>query len=458
MKVVICGAGQVGTSIARHLAGENNDVTVIDQTADLTRKISDTLDVRAITGYASHPSILEQAGLRDADMLIAVTYSDEVNMVACQVGHSIFNVPTKIARVRNQDYMQPIWADLFSREHMPIDVIISPEREVARAIGRRLEVPGALDVAPMADGKVSVVGVRCDDSTPIINTPLRQLTSLFADLNVVIVGILRNERAIVPKAEDQMLPGDDVYFVCDSRHLSRALAAFGHEEPEARSVIIAGGGNIGLTLAEEIESSHHGVNVKVIEYNRERARAVAEALNRTVVLNGDVLDPDILEEANVSQTETFVAVSNDDEVNILSSLLAKRSGCERTVALINTSTYAPLITQLGIDAVVNPRAITVSSILQHVRRGRIRSVYSLREDLGEVIEAEALETSPLVGQPLKAAKLPAGVIVGAIVRKDEVIVPRADTVIEARDRVVVFATYEAVKKVEKLFAVRLDFF
>ena len=458
MKVVICGAGQVGTSIARHLAGENNDVTVIDQTAELTQKISDTLDVRAITGFASHPSVLEQAGLRDADMLIAVTYSDEVNMVACQVGHSIFNVPTKIARVRNQDYMQPVWSDLFSREHMPIDVIISPEREVARAVSRRLQVPGALDVVPMADGKVRVVGVRCDDSTPIINTPLRQLTSLFADLAIVVVGILRNERALVPKADDQMLPGDDVYFVCDSRHLSRALASFGHEEPEARSVIIAGGGNIGLTLAEEIERDRQGVDAKVIERNRDRARTVAELLQNTVVLNGDVLDPDILDEANVSQTETFVAVSNDDEVNILSSLLAKRSGCQRTVTLINTSTYAPLITQLGIDAVVNPRAITVSSILQHVRRGRIRSVYSLREDLGEVIEAEALETSPLVGQTLKNAKLPAGVIVGAIVRKDEVVVPRADTVIEARDRIVVFATYEAVKKVEKLFAVRIDFF
>lgn len=458
MKVVICGAGQVGTSIARHLAGENNDVTVVDQEPALIQKISDTLDVRAIHGFASHPGVLEQAGLRDADMLIAVTYSDEVNMVACQVGHSLFNVPTKIARVRNQNYLLPIWADLFSREHMPIDVIISPEREVARAIGRRLQAPGTLDVVPMVDGKVRVIGVRCDETTPIIETPLRQLTSLFHDLAIVVIGILRNERTIVPKPDDQMLPGDEVYFVCDSAHLTRALASFGHEELEARSVVIAGGGNIGLTLAEEIEREHPGVHAKIIEYNRERARFVAQTLNNTMVLNGDVLDPDILDEANIAQTETFVAVSNDDEVNILSSLLAKRSGCERTVTLINASTYASLITQLGIDTVVNPRAITVSSILQHVRRGRIRSVYSLREDFGEVIEAEALETSILVGRPLKDAKLPAGVIVGAIVRGEKVIMPRGDTVIEAKDRVVVFATYSAVKKVEKLFAVRLDFF
>ena len=458
MKVVICGAGQVGTSIARHLAGENNDVTVVDQEPALIQKISDTLDVRAIHGFASHPGVLEQAGLRDADMLIAVTYSDEVNMVACQVGHSLFNVPTKIARVRNQNYLLPIWADLFSREHMPIDVIISPEREVARAIGRRLQAPGTLDVVPMVDGKVRVIGVRCDETTPIIETPLRQLTSLFHDLAIVVIGILRNERTIVPKPDDQMLPGDEVYFGCDSAHLTRALASFGHEELEARSVVIAGGGNIGLTLAEEIEREHPGVHAKIIEYNRERARFVAQTLNNTMVLNGDVLDPDILDEANIAQTETFVAVSNDDEVNILSSLLAKRSGCERTVTLINASTYASLITQLGIDTVVNPRAITVSSILQHVRRGRIRSVYSLREDFGEVIEAEALETSILVGRPLKDAKLPAGVIVGAIVRGEKVIMPRGDTVIEAKDRVVVFATYSAVKKVEKLFAVRLDFF
>jgi len=458
MKVVICGAGQVGTSIARHLAGENNDVTVIDQNPTLTQKISDTLDVRTITGFASHPGILERASVGDADMLIAVTYSDEVNMVACQVGHSLFDVPTKIARVRHQDYLQPIWGDLFSREHMPIDVIISPEREVAKAIARRLQVPGALDVVPMADGRIRVVGVRCDENTPILNTPLRQLTSLFHDLAISVVGILRNDRAIVPKPDDQMLPGDEVYFVCDSKHLGRAMATFGHEDPEARSVVIAGGGNIGLTLAEEIERDHPGVNAKIIEFNRERAHKIAQMLGDVMVLNGDVLDPEILDEANIAQTETFVAVSNDDEVNILSSLLAKRTGCDRTVSLINTSTYAPLITQLGIDAVVNPRAITVSSILQHVRRGRIRGVYSLREDFGEVIEAEALETSPLVGTPLKDARLPNGVIMGAILRGNEVIMPRGETVIAAKDRVVVFATYEAVKKVERLFAVRLDFF
>ena len=458
MKVVICGAGLVGPSIARHLAGENNDVTVIDQDAALVQRISETLDVRGIEGKASLPNVLEHAGAKDADMLIAVTFSDEVNMVACQVGHSLFNVPTKIARVRQQSYLQPIWADLFSRDNMPIDYIISPEREVARAIGRRLQVPGAIDVVPMVDGLVRVVGVVCAENCPIIDTPLRQLTELFSDLRIVIVGIIRNDHGMVPKAEDQMLVGDEVYFICDAEHLTRAMASFGYEEPEGRSVIIAGGGNIGLTLAEEIEAEHEGVSAKVIEHGADRARYVAQMLPSTMVLNGDALDGEILEEAGVQQSETFVAVTNDDEVNILAALLAKRNGAKRVVSLINKMTYGPLITTLGIDVVVNPRALTVSSILQHVRRGRIKGVYSVREDFGEVIEAEALETSPLVGKTIREAKLPPGAIFGAIKRGDKVIAPRADTVINAEDVIVLFTTYEAVKKVEKLFSVRLDFF
>jgi trk system potassium uptake protein TrkA len=273
-----------------------------------------------------------------------------------------------------------------------------------------------------------------------------------------VVGILRNDRKIVPTPDDQMLPGDEVYFVADTKHLARALAAFGHEEKTARRLIIVGGGSIGLYLAQAIEERHRGVEVKLIELDRKRAAFVSQMLPKTVVIHGDALDVDILAEANVKATETIIAVSNDDEVNILASLLAKRFGCERSVTLINKTTYAPLIGTLGIDAVVNPRTITVSTILQHVRRGRVRSVHSLSDGFGEIIEAEALETSTLVGPPLRQAKLPDGVIVGALVRDGEVVIPHGDTVVRANDRVVIFAAAEAVKKVEKMFSVRLEFF
>lgn len=458
MKVIVCGAGQVGSNIARYLATDNNHVTVIDQAPDLIQKLSDTLDVQGLVGHASSPAILEQAGAPDADLIIAVTQSDEVNMVACQVAHSLFSVPTKIARIRNQTYLDPIWSDLFSRENMPIDVIISPEIEVAKAIGRRLQVPGAFDMIPLADGLVRVIGVICDDECPIVNTPLRQLTGLFPDLNIEILAIVRNDRPIIPDANDQMLPGDEVYFVAETSHVGRAMAAFGHEETAARRIIIVGGGNIGFTLAQEIEQKHPGVTARLIENDKVRAEAIAQQLDRTVVLLGDGLDPELLEEANVRATETVVAVSNDDEVNILASLLAKRYGCQRAITLINKTSYNPLITTLGIDAVVSPRSITASTILQHIRRGRIKSVHSLREGFAEVIEAEALETSTLINTPIRNIKLPSDVIIGALVRDGEVIIARPTTIIKPQDRVILLAAAASVKKIEKMFAVRLEFF
>ncbi|MEO3431732.1 Trk system potassium transporter TrkA [Inquilinus sp. CAU 1745] len=458
MKVIVCGAGQVGSNIARYLATDNNHVTVIDQAPDLIQKLSDTLDVQGLVGHASSPAILEQAGAPDADLIIAVTQSDEVNMVACQVAHSLFSVPTKIARIRNQTYLDPIWSDLFSRENMPIDVIISPEIEVAKAIGRRLQVPGAFDMIPLADGLVRVIGVICDDECPIVNTPLRQLTGLFPDLNIEILAIVRDDRPIIPDANDQMLPGDEVYFVAETSHVGRAMAAFGHEETAARRIIIVGGGNIGFTLAQEIEQKHPGVTARLIESGKVRAEEIAQQLDRTVVLLGDGLDPELLEEANVRATETVVAVTNEDEVNILASLLAKRYGCQRAITLINKTSYNPLITTLGIDAVVSPRSITASTILQHIRRGRIKSVHSLREGFAEVIEAEALETSTLINTPIRNIKLPSDVIIGALVRDGKVIIARPTTIIKPQDRVILLAAAASVKKIEKMFAVRLEFF
>lgn len=458
MKVIICGAGQVGINIARQLAMENNDVTVVDQAPDLVRRVSDTMDAKAVVGYASHPDVLERAGIAEADMIIAVTLIDEVNMIACQVAHSLFDVPMKIARIRQQNYLDPMWSNLFSRDHLPIDVIISPEMEVAKAVARRLQIPGAIDMIPLADGAVTLLGVRLDEDCPLVNTPLRQLTQLFPDLNIVIVGMVREGHAMVPTSDDQMIPGDEAYFVVDSRQIARAMSAFGHEEGEARRLLIYGGGNIGLFLAQEIEREYPWVTAKIIEANRERAEYIAGELEQTVVINGDSRDPEILEEANIQGTDTVVAVTNDDESNILSSLLAKKYGCERAIALVIAGTYEQLVGSLGVNVVVNPRAITVSTILQHVRRGRIHSVHAFREGLGELIEAEALETSELVGNALKEISLPPGVILGAIVRDGTMHYPHGTTVVEAGDRVILLSSAEAIRKVEQMFSVQLEYF
>ena len=456
MKVIVCGAGQVGYNIARYPAGAGNDVTVIDQRPELTQKIGESLDIQAITGFASHPEVLEQAGAEDAEVLIAVTYADEVNMIACQVAHSLFNVPTKIARIRHQSYLQSRWQDLFRRERLPIDVIISPEQELARAIGRRLEVPGATEVTPFAEDRVRLIATRCGPDCPILDTPLRQLTFLFPDLHLTCVGITRGDRFFIPTGDDHLIAGDEVYSVVETSHVGRALRVYGHDERIAGRIVITGGGNVGLFLAQQLEASRPDVSITIVESNPERARFVADKLARTVVLNGDARDPEIHEEAGLRAAEAIVCVTNDDEVNIMAALLAKRLGCPQALTLVNNNAYAPLLGSLGVDVMINPRDTTVSSILQHVRRGRIKSAHTLRDGEAEVFEAEALETSPLVGQSLEQARLPSGVIIGAILRDDEMILPRAETVIRPRDRVIVVARAAVVKKVEKLFAVRLD--
>ena len=458
MKVLVCGAGQVGVSIARHLASEKNDVTVIDLDPELIKKVNESLDVQTVVGPASQPDILESVGASDAEMLVAVTKDDEVNMVACQVAHSIFNVPTKIARIRSQSYLAPEWQDLFSRDNMPIDVIISPEIEIAKAVTRRLHVPGASDIISFADDLVYVIAISIDNNCPLIDTPLRQLTELFPDLHLRVFAISRNDKVFTPNGDDQMLNDDEVYFAVESSQVQRAMTAFGHNEQEARRLVILGGGNIGLYLTSELLSQEQNLSIKLIEKNTKRAEKVVETIPNAIVINGNCLESEILAEANVSKAEAVVAVTNDDQVNILSSLLAKQEGSGRVMTLVNNSTYSPLIRSLGVDAVINPRAITVSKILQHIRRGRIRAVHSLRDGLAEIIEAEALETSPLVGKTLKDIGMPEGIIVAAIVRGKEVIIPHGQTEITNKDRVILFAKKEMIKKVEKLFAVRLDFF
>lgn len=458
MKVVICGAGQVGAAIAAYLSEEGNNVTVIDRDAALVADINETLDVTGIVGHASHPDILEKAGTADAEMLIAATYSDEVNMVACQIAHAQFNVPLKIARVRDQSYLDPIWANLFSRDQIPIDVVISPEVEVARAVANRLRVPGAFNIIPLSDGLVQVVSVICKQGCPLVNTPLKHLTPMFPDLAIEILAIIRGEENIIPSANDEMRVGDEVYFVTSTAHLTRAMAAFGYDEVLTRRILIIGAGKIGTRLAEEIRATMKDVNVRMIDADFDKAQKATEKLSGVMVVHGDALSREILEEANIGMTEAVVAVMNHDETNILAAMLAKQHGCERSVCLINNQTFTPLVTGLGVDAIVNPRAITVSTILQHVRRGRIKAAHSLRDGFAEVLEVEALDTSAIVNTPIREIKRPKEMIFGLIVRNGNIIVPKPDTVIKPDDRVIILAAHDQVKKVEQMFAVRPEYF
>lgn len=458
MKVVICGAGQVGFGIAERLAGEQNDVSIIDTSARRIQTVTEQLDVRGVVGQGSHPDVLARAGIEQADMLIAVTLHDEVNMVACQVGHALFNVPTKVARIRAQTYLAPEWRDLFSRDQLPIDVVISPEIEVGEMVLRRLSLPGATDTVNFADGAVVVVGVSCGDDCPLVDTPLNQLTQLFPDMPATIVAVSRGGRTLVPRSTDQLAVGDNVYFVAQADQVQRALSLFGHDEVPGQRIVIAGGGNIGFYVAGELEKRNAAARIKLIESSRERAQMIAEVLSRTVVLNGDALERGILDEAGVGEADTMIALTNDDRINILSCLLAKQIGAKRILSLLNEQGYATFARGLGIDAHVNPRQITVSKVLQHVRRGRIRGVHALLDGTGELIEAEALETSPLVGRPLRDLNMLEGIRIGAIVRNGQVLLPRGDFVVRAHDRVVLFALADKIKRVEQLFRVALEFF
>jgi trk system potassium uptake protein TrkA len=391
-------------------------------------------------------------------MLIAATYNDEVNMVACRIAHSVFKVPTKIARVRHQSYLDPRWSSFLAREHLPIDVIISPEVEVAKSIINRLRVPGAFNIIPMADGRVQLVSVICRPDCPLINTPMRHLTPMFPDLTIEVVAIVRGDTKIIPTGSDEMRPGDEVYFLTTSAHLPRAMAAFGYDEPQTRSVLIVGAGNIGRGLAEGLLKEMKGLSIRMIEQDPDRARAASESLAGVTVLEGDALHRHVLADAGVSTTEAVVAVMNHDENNILAALLAKQAGCEKTIALVNGQGLMSLVAGLGIDTIVNPRAVTVSTILQHIRRGRIKAAHSLRDGFAEVLEVEALDTSAVVNTPISEIRKPKGMIFGLIVRENEIIVPRPSSIIRPDDRVIILAAHDQVKTVELMFAVRPEYF
>lgn len=457
MRVIVCGAGRVGVGIARRLSREDNEVTVIDQSKKLIRTVAERLDVRGVVGNGAYPEVLEEAGAREADMIIAVTYSDEVNMIACQIAHTLFNVPTKIARIRAQGFLEPKYTDLYSRNHLPIDVIISPEREVSEAIMQRLSTPGAFEVKSFAEGRIWAVGVKLGEDCAIINTPLRQVAELFPDLKITIVGIRRGDKMWRAHADDQLEAGDRIHFIADRHDVQRALEIMGQAASQARRVILIGGGNIGLFVAKGLEKLG-SMKIRIIERDQKRAEQIAEQLERTIVLQGDGLDRSLLSEAGVADTQTVVAVTDNDQVNILASVVAKREGARRAMALINDRDYGPISEAVGIDRYIDPRATTISTVLQHVRRGRIKGIYSLFEGAAELVDAVALETSPLVNKPLRDAQLPEGVMIGAVLREGDVHMPSGDTVINAGDRIVLMSMRENVKDVEQMFRVSIEYF
>ncbi len=454
MKVIILGAGQVGYSIARYLAFEENDITMVDQSADLLKRISDKLDVQPVVGFASHPDVLKQAGAEETDLLIAVTASDEVNMIACEAAQSLFQVETKIARIRHQSYLKPAWANMFHPQRLAIDVIISPEIEVARALNRSTQITGAFDVIPLVFDQVKVIGVRCQAQSPIINTPLRLLPGLFPKLDISIICLARGEKVFFPDKNTILEPNDEVHFVVRHEDIQQAMQAFGYYDSDGRRMVIIGAGSIGKNLAMEIETNQPEVITKLIERDQARSEAAARLLKNTEVLHGDALDYEVLAEANVQNAETVVAVTDDDKVNILSSLLAKRCGASRTLTLLNNITYSSLVTSLGVDAVINPRAITVSTILQHVRQARLRSVHTLGDNYAEVIEAEARETSHIIGLTIDDVTIKGSIMIAAVVRDNQVLLLPKKIIISVGDRLIIIAKKETVRKVEKLFSIR----
>ena len=454
MNIIICGAGKVGFSISKQLSAQGHSVTVIDQSSEDIKKINDTQDVKGVVGRATLPSVLENAGAENADMIIAVTRNDETNMIVCQLASSLFNINKKIARIRTKDFLDSKWSKLYNKSAIPIDVIISPEIEVAKSLFRRLEAPGALDNVPFANDKVKMLEIAIEKNCPVINTPLKNLTIKFPDFRANILGAVRKEKFIFLKKNDKMMEGDNVYLVVSSDQLNQILKAFGHEEKLASKILIIGGGNIGFHLAKILENNSEGTRIKIIEKNKQRAEEIASELSSSIVINGDALDEEILKEANLEESETVLALTNDDENNIMACVLAEKTGLKkRTIALVNKSNYSLLQSSLNIDDLVDPRMTTVSRIMEQVHKGTIGTVYSLLDGEYEFIEAKISEKSELLNKKIKDSNLPEYIRIGAIVRKEQVIIPRSDFSFEKGDLVVFLTNREHLKEVENIFSV-----
>ncbi len=456
MKIIILGAGQVGSTVAETLASEANDITVVDIDGRRLRSLQDHLDIRTVPGHASHPDVLAGAGAEDADLVLAVTSSDETNMLACQVAWTIFRTPTKIARVRSAAYVRH--GELFARDALPVDLIISPEQLVTEYIQRLVETPGALQVLDFAGGKVRLVGVKAYYGGPLVGHALRELRSRMPAIDTRVAAIFRRGVGIIPRGDTVIEADDEVFFVAATEHSRAVMGELRKLDRPVRRIILAGGGNIGRRLAAALERRIH---VKLVEHSPERAERLSEVLDGTVVLQGDAADEDLLREEGIDQTDVFCAVTNDDQVNILSGMLARRLGARKVMALINRSAYVDLVQGGAIDIAISPQQTTAGALLAHVRRGDVVAVHSLRRGAAEAIEAIAhgdRRTSKVVGRAVEEIRLPTGTTIDAVVRGENVVIAHHDTVIENGDHVILFLTdRKKVPEVERLFQVGVTF-
>src|SRR6056300_775810 len=438
MNIIICGAGRVGFTIAKLLSEQGHSITVIDQSSEDIQKINDTLDVKAIVGKATYPTILEKANAAETDMIIAVTRNDEINMLICQIAFSIFKIPKKIARIRSQDYLNPKFTRVYNKENLPIDVIISPEIEIAKSIQRKLEAPGALDSVPFANNKIRLLEILINKNCKLIDIKLNELTKKFPNLDANIIGIIRDEKFIIPKKNDEVKYNDKIYVFINSSQMAETLEAFGHKEKISKKILIIGGGNIGYNLAKNLEETLDSARVKIVEKNKERAEYLASELNNTIIINGDGLDEDNL------MVSVLVEKFAKDQKNL---------DDKRTMALINKPNYSLLQASLKIDDLIDPRMNTVSSILKHIHKGTIETAYTILNGEYEVIEAEIIETSELINKELKNTNLPEEIRIGAILRGDKVVIPRSNFVFQKDDRVVFLAKKDSISVVENLFRI-----
>ena len=459
MKILILGAGQVGGTLAEHLAREENDITVIDHQGARLRELKDRIDIQIVEGKASHPNILRDAGADDADMIIAVTNSDEVNMVACQIAYTLYKTPTKISRIRNMSYLTR--KSLFDEGAIPIDVLISPEQIVTNYIKRLIEYPGALQVLDFAEGKVQLVAVKAYYGGPLVGQKLDYLREHMPNLDTIVVAIFRKNTPIIPTGQTIIEADDEVFFIAARTHIRTVMSELRRQEHSYKSIMIAGGGNIGERLAESIESRYR---VKIIDQDPARCHHLSENLDRSVVLQGHVANGDLLIQENISDTHVFCALTNDDEANIMASMLAKRLGARKVMTLINNPDYVDLVQGGEIDIAISPAQTTIGSLLTHVRRGDIAVVHSLRRGAAEALEMVVngnKNNSKVVGRSIEEirTKLPPGTTLGAVVRDEDVFIARDDFIIEENDHVILFVINRSnIPIIERLFSVGLGFF